>query len=99
MGLNEQIIIATIVGLILGFLLSRGSQNSSRLLELKVDCLLKYFGIEYDPSFSVPENIVKEAKLGNTVKAIKMYRAHTGCGLKEAKEIIDKVASKQVTNA
>ena len=60
-------------------------------LDGKIDALLKHAGIEYNPYDSLPEDVVRAIKRGEKVEAIKLYRAATGVGLREAKEFVEGV--------
>jgi ribosomal protein L7/L12 len=42
---------------------------------------------------SVASEIKKLVKKGRTIEAIKIYREHHGCSLKEAKEAIDELSA------
>src|SRR5262249_2573049 len=60
-------------------------------MERKLDLLLKHAGLDYDPVRDVPEDVVRALRDGQKIEAIKKYRALTGAGLAEAKEIIEEV--------
>lgn len=86
-------ILATILILVL---LSRISAMENRLelllrLNGKIDALLKHAGVDFKPYENLSAAVSRELQLGNKLKAIKLYRAETGVGLKEAKEFIEKV--------
>jgi ribosomal protein L7/L12 len=61
--------------------------------ESKLDALLNHFGIEWG-KFSEPSNRVKELAKdpSSRIMAIKAYREQTGLGLKDAKDVIEKLA-------
>ena len=50
-----------------------------------------------DP-WSVPPwpDVVRLINAGKKIEAIKVYREHTGVGLKEAKDVVDEVASRML---
>jgi ribosomal protein L7/L12 len=60
-----------------------------RILEVKVDALMKHTGIAFDDSTLVPVEVHKAVKAGQRLKAIRLYRKITGAGLKEASEVVD----------
>lgn len=64
---------------------ANGSNNSC--LGLKVDLIMRHLGL--DPNQVVNEKIMALAKAGQKIQAIKLYREHTGVGLKEAKEYVE----------
>lgn len=67
-------------------------QKRIRFLEVKVDALIKHAGFEFDDSTLVPVEVHKAVKAGHRLKAIRLYRAMTGAGLKEAAEVVDGLA-------
>jgi hypothetical protein len=62
-----------------------GSNNSC--LGLKVDQILRHLG--FDPNQIVNQKIMEFVKAGEKIRAIKLYREHTGVGLKEAKDYVE----------
>jgi hypothetical protein len=63
-----------------------------RRLEQKVDLILKQLGIEYRDSFADLLSERVRALADDPVQkiaAIKLHRQETGCGLREAKELIE----------
>ncbi len=68
-------------------------QESARLIriERKIDLLLKQAGLVYDPYAALSESVTAALRAGRKIEAIKIYRAETGVGLREAKEYIDAV--------
>jgi hypothetical protein len=48
-------------------------------------------GTNVSADAGVPEYIIVLAKTGRKIEAIKEYRTHTGAGLKEAKEAVDRL--------
>jgi hypothetical protein len=70
-------------------LLLRGSGDSPRLrnVERKLDLMLTQLGV--DPDQGLDEEIQKLVRAGQKIEAIKLYRLHSGVGLKEAKDHIE----------
>ena len=63
-------------------------------IDAKLDALLEHSGIKYDPLEHVHDEVVEALKRGDKIQAIKVYRAVTGIGLKEAKEYVEDVQRK-----
>lgn len=67
-----------------------GSRPDPRLalIERKLDLIIEFLGIE-NPSdqFDLVRELIGQ---GNKIEAIKVYRELTGCGLKEAKEAVER---------
>ena len=87
-------------GIALLFLrLSAVERRLNRLsrLDAKVDALLKNAGVQFDQFQDVPADVREALERGETILAIKRFRAATGAGLKEAKEFIDEVRRRTVT--
>lgn len=67
-----------------------GSRPDPRLalIERKLDLIIEFLGIE-NPSdqFDRVRELIGQ---GNKIEAIKVYRELTGCGLKEAKEAVER---------
>ena len=70
---------------------SHRNDETGRLarLEAKIDLLLRNAGIEYDPVRDLPPEVRESVQRGAKIEAIKHYRAATGTGLREAKEVIE----------
>ena len=68
------------------------SQSASRtkLLERKVDLLVKHAGI--DPYADIPEEVVRMARSGKKIEAITLYRKLSTVGLVEAKDLVEEIA-------
>ena len=60
-------------------------------LEGKLDALLKHQGIRFDPYSEVPPPVLDALRRGKKIEAIKAYRAATGAGLQEAKDVVEEV--------
>jgi len=60
-------------------------------LEGKVDALLKHQGIGFDPYSEPPPTVLDALRRGRKIEAIKAYRAATGAGLAEAKDVVEEV--------
>jgi len=89
MGLVQGV---TLGLLIVVFLLLLGMKKQiSRLAHVnaKVDLLLGQAGIKYDPLAAMPREVADALKRGDKIEAIRLYRASTGAGLAEAKEIVE----------
>jgi hypothetical protein len=57
-------------------------------LDAKLDLLLKYSGLQYDPYKDLPPGVADALRNRQKVQAIKLYRAATGVGLKDAKDFV-----------
>lgn len=64
--------------------------DMSRLGEL-VDRAMEARGIEFDPYPGLDERVALEARASGKISAIKLYRAETGVGLREAKEAVERL--------
>jgi hypothetical protein len=58
-----------------------------RSLERKLDLLLEKLGVEANAG--VPPRVLELARAGEKIEAVKLYKDHTGCSLKEAKEFVE----------
>lgn len=86
---DYALLIAVIVGFLLGRLTApRGADNGTRL-EAKLDALMQHSGARYEPLKQLPADVKAALLDGNKIEAIKRYRAHHGGGLKEAKDAVD----------
>ena len=60
-----------------------------------IDALYRHFGLGLldttDPT-GTPADVVEALRAGNTIGAIKLWRQHTGAGLKEAKDAVEALA-------
>ncbi|MFT5290766.1 MAG: ribosomal protein L7/L12 [Planctomycetota bacterium] len=61
-------------------------------IEHKIDLLLNHAGLAYDPYVAVSESVAAALEAGRKIEAIKIYRAETGAGLREAKEYVESIA-------
>jgi ribosomal protein L7/L12 len=90
--MNENISI--FLGLPLMLLVYQLIRLSERLKqsEAKLDALLKHFEIEWD-AFSEPSELMKKLAQDPSIRIqlINAYREQTGAGLKEAKEVVDRL--------
>jgi len=68
----------------------RCQAGRSWMLEKKVDSILKHLNIEVDLS-PVDREILDLLKAGKKIEAIKLYRARSGSGLKEAKDYVEQL--------
>ena len=55
----------------------------------KLDALLKSAGVQYDPSAGIQEAVTEAIRANKMIEAVKLYRAATGVGLKEAKDAVE----------
>jgi Ribosomal protein L7/L12 C-terminal domain len=90
-----SVLILCVIALV-GLLGSRLIRIEMRIAKLssvnaKLDLLLKYSGLEYDPYKNVPRAVVEAVQSGKKIEAIKRYREATGVGLKEAKDFVEEV--------
>ncbi len=81
------------LALVLGLAQLSRLQTQLQDAQAKLDALLKHLGVEWG-QYAEPSEAVKTlAKHPSTrIEAIKAYREQTGLGLKEAQEVIDKLA-------
>jgi ribosomal protein L7/L12 len=90
--MNENI--SLFLGLALLLLVYQLIRLSERLKqnETKLDALLKHFEIEWG-ALSEPSELVKKLAqdLSTRIQAIKAYRQQTGAGLKDAKEVVERL--------
>ena len=71
------------------------SLQKHNLLEKKVDAMMKHIGMTYYPFHDVPEAIHAHIRKGNTIEAIKLYRQHSGAGLRDAKDAVEEMRSRR----
>jgi ribosomal protein L7/L12 len=58
-------------------------------VEAQLKLVSETVGVPYaDPAATVPPEVVELARAGNTMEAIKQYRAATGAGLDEARDVV-----------
>lgn len=58
-------------------------------IESQLKLVSEKVGVPYaDPAATVPPEVVELARAGNTLEAIKQYRALTGAGLDEARDVV-----------
>jgi ribosomal protein L7/L12 len=64
-----------------------------RRLEDQVALLSRHAGISWDEGTGtgLPQQAIDLARAGNKIEAIKYYVQHSGVGLREAKDAIDKL--------
>jgi ribosomal protein L7/L12 len=94
--MNEAVAVSVAIGIVVALLFTRLSALERRLdrlsrLDAKVDALLKHAGVQFDEFQDVPADVREALERGETILAIKRFRAATGAGLKEAKEFVDEV--------
>jgi hypothetical protein len=84
------ILLIAILVLVFFSLFVRGGSGESprlRLVERKLDLLLKNMGV--DPNAGLDDQLQQLVREGRKIEAIKVYRAQSGVGLKEAKDYIE----------
>jgi len=65
-------------------------------LEQKIDRVMEHLGTaEVDP---VPPEVAGLVQAGRKIEAIKVYRRANGAGLKEAKDAVEKLESKRISD-
>lgn len=69
----------------------RQLRNDQKRIERKLDLLLKHAGVVYDPYEALTGAVADALRAGRKIEAIKLYRAETGAGLREAKEFVDAI--------
>ena len=58
-------------------------------IEAQLKLLSETVGVSYaDPTATISPEVVELARAGNTLEAIKQYRAATGAGLDEARDVV-----------
>jgi hypothetical protein len=85
----EMMLLIPILLLVL-LLFLRGSGDSSarlRAMDRKLDLVLSNLGI--DPHQGLDKQVAELVRDGQKIEAIKLYRAQTGVGLKEAKDYVE----------
>jgi hypothetical protein len=94
MELTLLAVVVVIVSLVIG-LVSWRQRADQRLrnLEVQLEKLLRHIGFEADPNPPVSDNVAALARTpGAKIAAIKAYREETGAGLKQAKDVIERLA-------
>jgi hypothetical protein len=93
MNLETGLLVAVLVLLFLSLFVRGGADVSGRLraMDRKLDLVLKQLGI--DPYEGLDKQLVDLARGGQKIEAIKLYRAQTGVGLKEAKDYVERLGS------
>jgi ribosomal protein L7/L12 len=94
--MSEAVVVSAVIGIVIALLFVRLSALERRLdrlsrLDAKVDALLKHAGVQFDEFQDVPADVREALERGETILAIKRFRAATGVGLKEAKEFVDEI--------
>ena len=92
----NEVIVGGLIGIAVAVLVIKVSTLDQRLnrlsrLEAKVDALLKHGGVRFDEYQDVPADVREALDRGETILAIKRFRAATGAGLKDAKEFVDEI--------
>jgi ribosomal protein L7/L12 len=94
--MNDTVVASALIGIVIALVFIRLSALERRLnrlsrLDAKVDALLKHAGVQFDEFQDVPADVREALERGETILAIKRFRAATGVGLKEAKEFVDEI--------
>jgi hypothetical protein len=96
LGLSEWLILGIWLVLLIIWIAGRlrraGGGEGGRLarLEQKVDLILGHLGVVYKDELS--DRVRDLLAQGRKIEAIKVYRAATGVGLKEAKDAVERLA-------
>ncbi|PHV00559.1 hypothetical protein [Iodobacter sp. BJB302] len=77
----------------LGFLLLQPLTDRLSRIEAKLDRLLALQGIDENKWQEPSAEVIKLARAGEKISALRLYRKQQGAGLKEAKEAIEKYIS------
>jgi hypothetical protein len=89
--MNSEIMLLVVIFVFVFLILLRGGGRdySARLrgIDRKLDLVLGNLGI--DPDQGVDKQVAELARSGQKIEAIKLYRAQTGVGLKEAKDYVE----------
>ncbi|MCL1051506.1 hypothetical protein L2755_18000 [Shewanella abyssi] len=92
--MEESILILAIFVLIFYIYRSQETDKRLRVIENKIDTLLKNNGIVFDEGLHVSKEVLTAVTLGKKLTAIRLYRKETGAGLKEAHEVINRLVAK-----
>ena len=88
MEISTMLLMAILVLAVLTLFKGTGSDTARlRSIERKLDLTLKQLGV--DPNEGLDEQIKQLVRSGQKIEAIKLYRAQSGAGLKEAKDHIE----------
>ena len=99
--MNEAVVLSGLIGAGIALLFIRLSALDRRLnrlsrVDAKIDALLMNAGVEFDEFQNVPADVREALERGETILAIRRFRATTGAGLIEAKEFVDEVRRRKV---
>ncbi|MBO0780763.1 MAG: ribosomal protein L7/L12 [Ktedonobacteraceae bacterium] len=83
------IIVTAGISIVVGFLLGRLSRGHPSIIEQQIANLNTYQPSHNELDEEPMDRIERLLREGNKIRAIKVYREHTGCGLKEAKEAVE----------
>jgi ribosomal protein L7/L12 len=98
--MDSKIVIAVVVLAVAGLGLlgasgraKRKAREAARLaaVERKLDLVMRHLGIE-EPAPAQDPDVVGHLVKGEMIQAIKLYRDHTGVGLAEAKDAVERIA-------
>jgi hypothetical protein len=91
MSVEAWLLVAVLV-LVTVSLFARGGGDVSgraRAIDRKLDLVLQNLGI--DPYQGLDNQVAELVRSGQKIEAIKLYRAQTGVGLKEAKDYVERL--------
>ncbi len=92
--MDEPLLIIVILGLVFYIFHIQKTDRKLKIIENKIDTLLENNGIVFDENIHVSREVLTAITLGKKLTAIRLYRQETGAGLKEAHEIINRIAAK-----
>jgi Ribosomal protein L7/L12 C-terminal domain len=91
MTIETWLLIAVLVLLLLSLFARGGGDAAPRLqvIDRKLGLILDSLGI--DPHQGLDKQVADLVRGGQKIEAIKLYRAQTGVGLKEAKDYVERL--------
>jgi hypothetical protein len=91
MTVETWLLIAVLVLVFFSLLGRGGGDVSARLgaIGRKLDLILDNLGI--DPNQGLDQQVAELVRGGRKIEAIKLYRAQSGVGLKEAKDYVERL--------
>lgn len=92
--MDEPLLIIVILGLVFCIFHIQKTDSKLKIIENKIDTLLENNGIVFDDNIHVSKDVLTAITLGKKLTAIRLYREETGASLKDAHEIISRIAAK-----
>ncbi|MCL1059592.1 hypothetical protein L2729_16595 [Shewanella gelidimarina] len=92
--MDELFITVGLFILIVSIHTQRSTDKRLRVIEHKIDSLLKNNGIFFHNNINVSKEVLTAITLGKKLTAIRLYRKDTGASLKEAHGIINRLVEK-----